>query len=200
VPVSYVERNLNPGEQVVHSTTLHPIIFAGGALLTLFSFVFFTDADLVAIGLVILVLGLLILTAAWLRFAFSEFAVTSSRVVIKVGLVSRRTLELQLSKVEAIAVDQGLLGRVLDYGTLVVGGTGGTKEAFKHIKSPVAFRGAVQHQTELSSRLVVAPALAAGGRGAVDIRQERECPYCAERILAKASRCRFCGQTVTPTV
>jgi len=160
---------------------------------------FFAAADLAAIGGVILLTALVMLGAAWLRFANSEFAVTSSRVVIKVGLISRRTLELQLSKVEAIAVDQDLLARVMDYGTLVVGGTGGTKEAFKYIKAPLAFRGAVQHQTELSNRVVVASAAPMPAAQTAETRQERECPYCAERILAKATRCRFCGQTVTPT-
>src|SRR2546430_405741 len=146
--MSYVERHLNPGERVIHQTTIHPIIFLSSALPALLSLFFFNQANLIGIGVSLVLIALLALGWAWVRYKSSEFAVTSSRVIIKVGILSRRTLELQLSKLEAIAVHQSLLARLWDYGTLVVGGTGGTKETFDYIKAPLAFRRAVQHQTE----------------------------------------------------
>src|SRR5882724_9935541 len=162
--MSYVERHLNPGERVVHRTTVHPVIFLSSVLPAL-------------------LMALAVFGWAWVRYKTSEFAVTSSRVIIKVGILSRRTLELQLSKLEAIAVHQSLLARLWDYGTLVVGGTGGTKEAFNYIKAPLAFRRAVQHQSQ--SEVVATPTPMFEG----NTRQERECPYCAEWILVKATRC-----------
>ena len=93
--MGYVESNLMAGEQVTHWTKLHWTIFVSlKALLTLFI------APLVA-------------------RATSEFAVTNRRVIIKVGLVSRRTVELNLEKVESIGVEQTVLGRMLGYGTIV---------------------------------------------------------------------------------
>ena len=59
------------------------------------------------------------------------------------GLISRRTLEMNLEKVETIKVDQGIFGRILGFGTVTVVGTGGTKEAFKWMAEPLAFRRAV---------------------------------------------------------
>jgi uncharacterized membrane protein YdbT with pleckstrin-like domain len=67
-------------------------------------------------------------------------------VIVKIGFLSRRTIEINLSRVESIQVDQSLLGRVLNYGTIVVIGTGGTKEPFTLIADPLAFRHAVQAQ------------------------------------------------------
>jgi uncharacterized membrane protein YdbT with pleckstrin-like domain len=122
--MGYVEDNLMAGEQVTHRTQLHWTVFVSlKALLTLFI------APLVARGT-------------------SEFAVTNRRVVIKVGLVSRKTVELNLEKVESIGVEQTVLGRILGYGTIVVVGTGGTKEPFRGIADPMGFRRAVNEATE----------------------------------------------------
>ncbi len=122
--MGYVESNLMAGEQVTHRTRLHWTVFVSlKALLTLFI------SPLVA-------------------RATSEFAVTNRRVIIKVGLVSRKTVELNLEKVESIGVEQSVLGRILGYGTIVVVGTGGTKEPFLHIADPMGFRRAVNLATE----------------------------------------------------
>ena len=67
----------------------------------------------------------------------SEFAVTSSRLILKVGLISRYTTELLLTKVETIGVQQGLMGRMLGYGDLTVTGTGGAREVFRRVRDPI---------------------------------------------------------------
>jgi uncharacterized membrane protein YdbT with pleckstrin-like domain len=97
-------------------------------------------------GLLVLAVGVVMLGAAWIRHWTSEFAVTDRRVIIKVGLISRQTIEINMSKVESVEVRQGILARLLNYGTIVVIGTGGTKEPFDMIDEPLAFRRAVQSQ------------------------------------------------------
>jgi uncharacterized membrane protein YdbT with pleckstrin-like domain len=89
-------------------------------------------------------IGLILLVPPWIRSISSEFAVTDKRVLVKVGLVRRHSLELLLQKVEGIGVDQGILGRILGYGTITVSGTGGTREAFRMIARPLEFRRQVQ--------------------------------------------------------
>jgi uncharacterized membrane protein YdbT with pleckstrin-like domain len=112
----YVQQSLSPGEQVVYEAKLHWIIFFSlKALLTLF-------------------------IAPLIEYFTSEFAITNKRVIIKVGLISRRTLEMNLNKIESVNVNQGLLGRMLGYGTIVIVGTGGTKEPFAAISDPLTFR------------------------------------------------------------
>jgi uncharacterized membrane protein YdbT with pleckstrin-like domain len=82
----------------------------------------------------------------------TEMAVTNHRVIIKVGLVGRRTVELLLSKVESIEVKETGLGRMLGYGTIVVIGTGGTPEPFYRVAHPLDFRSKVQQQIEATSQ------------------------------------------------
>jgi len=142
---NYVERNLIAGEQVVYETRIHPIIFlspGGVILLGIGLGVGLSPPG----GLVVLVFGVLMLIAAWIRQWSGEFAVTNKRVVVKVGFISRRTIEINMSKVESVEVNQGIFARLLNYGTIMVIGTGGTKEPFDLIDDPRAFRRAVQSQ------------------------------------------------------
>jgi uncharacterized membrane protein YdbT with pleckstrin-like domain len=113
---SYVQGNLLQGENVVYEAKLHWIIFVSiRAVLTLF-------------------------LAPLIETLTSEFAITNKRIIIKVGFISRKTLEMNLQKIESITVDQTILGRILGYGTIMVIGTGGTKEPFCNIVDPLEFR------------------------------------------------------------
>ncbi len=127
--MGYIEKSLMPGEEVAYRASLHWIVFVSlKALLTLF-------------------------IAPLVQRATSEFAVTNRRVVVKVGLVSRKTIELNLEKVESIGVEQTILGRILDYGTIVIIGTGGTREPFRGIRDPLGFRRAVNQASEARMRV-----------------------------------------------
>jgi len=144
--MSYVDKNLIPNETVVFRTRLHWIIFAWPFLFLIFSGVAFWF-EYKRTGEVLLVITLILFLARYLVYMASEFAVTNKRVIVKVGFLQRRTLELMLTKVEAIAVTQSLLGQLFSCGTITVTGTGGTKEPFANIRSPLQFRRAVQAAT-----------------------------------------------------
>lgn len=144
--MSYVDKTLTPDERVVFRTRLSTVMFVwpillgiAGALLLLppFPAIHWLGGLLL---LVALISGLL----RYVSFTSSEFAVTDKRVIIKVGVLRRRTLELQRSKVEAISVNQSIGGRIFGYGDIVVTGTGGTHEAFHRIGAPLEFSRAVQ--------------------------------------------------------
>ena len=157
--MSYVEKHLAPGEQIVFRTRLHPIVYGSSA--------FFAACVLGIAGLIVarndlpretvrilwlaaVVIAVGSLASPWLRWRTSEFAVTDRRVLVKVGLFAVHTLELMLSKVEAIGVDQSLAGRLLGYGTLRIVGTGGTVEEFERVARPDALREAVVGQAPAS--------------------------------------------------
>ena len=112
----YVDTHLIKDEHIVFETTYHWIIFVSlKAILTLF---------------------LSPLIARWV----DEFAITNRRIVIKTGLIRRNTMEMNLSKIESVNVDQSILGRLLGYGTIHIRGTGGSIETFPYINEPLEFR------------------------------------------------------------
>ncbi len=75
----------------------------------------------------------------------TEFELTNKRLILRTGLLRRRELELLLTQVESIDVDKPLLGRILDYGTVRIVGTGGTSQNIKSLKYPTKIRRAVLH-------------------------------------------------------
>jgi uncharacterized membrane protein YdbT with pleckstrin-like domain len=142
---SYVQSNLIDGETVVYQTGIHPVVYVTPAVM-IFGGIALGSVFNPSVGAVALGLGVLMLAGAWIRQWSSEFDVTNKRVVVKVGFISRRTIEINMSKVESVEVNQDIFGRMLGYGTIVVIGTGGTKEPFDLINDPLAFRRAVQSQ------------------------------------------------------
>ena len=84
----------------------------------------------------------------FIKYSTSEFGLSNKRVLMKVGFIRRNSIEVLLSKVEGIQVNQGILGRVLDYGSIIVSGTGGMNDPFHNITNPMEFRRKVQEQIE----------------------------------------------------
>jgi uncharacterized membrane protein YdbT with pleckstrin-like domain len=210
--MSYVEKHLLPGEEVRYRAHLHRVGFTGAytiagiAGLTMVSLFLFPDTfPRLWVGAGLALVAAAAVGWAEVRYRASEFAVTNKRVVIKIGWIKRRTIETLLSKVESIGVEQGISGRMVNRGTIVVTGTGGTEERFANIADPLEFRRQVQAQVSADedrrgdSLRAGADARAAVAAGPGEARQERECPYCAERILAKAKVCKYCGRDVVPT-
>jgi uncharacterized membrane protein YdbT with pleckstrin-like domain len=146
-----VERHLLPGERVLYKTRLHWVLFAkpvlvvlAGAILAVLLRQVQDPPWLWMIGGALALVGLIWSFVHYVEVMTSEFAVTTSRLIFKVGLISRYTTELLLSKVESIGVQQGLVGRVLNYGDLTVTGTGGAREVFHRVRDPIGFRNHVQ--------------------------------------------------------
>lgn len=143
--MSYVDQNLMNGENVIHRTKIHWSIFIPSILILLVGIVLLSINYL---GYIVIGFGLLNILVVFLNYSSAEFAVTNKRVVIKVGFVKRHSLETLLSKVEGIQVSQGLIGRIFNFGTIAVTGTGGSRERFSRIEKPMEFRKIVQEQIE----------------------------------------------------
>ena len=150
--MSYVDRHLLPGETVSYRTRLHWKVYLLPGFLVLLVLLPLTilalSSDLKILALAPGLAALGVTAFAWLRRRGSEFAVTNKRVIIKLGVLTTRSVELLLPKVEGIAVEQSLAGRLFGYGGIVVTGSGGTKEPFEGIQSPLDFRQAVQAATD----------------------------------------------------
>ena len=135
---SYVEAALIPGEKILYQgrvswwSVWHLLL--GGVLLLVF------------------VVGLVFLIWAWIRVKSTELAITNKRVIAKFGFITRNTMEINIQKVESIQVQQSLMGRMLDYGTLIVSGTGSSHAPIPSISDPMAFRRAFVEAQEGSGR------------------------------------------------
>jgi membrane protein YdbS with pleckstrin-like domain len=197
-----LDDQLLAGERIVYRTRPHWIVFGAplavavagvalGAALQIFV------RDYWYAGAALVGVALLLAIPPTVRYLSSDFAVTDKRVLARMGVLRRQSLETLLSKIEGIGVDQDPWGRLLGYGTLTITGTGGTRESLPGIPRPLEFRRHVQSQiVDLEERRGRDEGSAA--RLAGEPRVERDCPWCAERILSRARVCKHCGREVSP--
>lgn len=165
--MSYVRKHLIEGESIIYETRLHwsvlvvpicvALLFAVTAVLMFASAAnagndqnVVHQAKLIA-GLAFLAVALVFLIRAILQRNATEMTVTNKRVFVKTGLAARRTVELLLSRVESIGVEESAAGRMFGYGKVTIHGTGGTPEVFQKIAHPLEFRTQVQQQIEKTS-------------------------------------------------
>ena len=148
--MSYVERVLQPGEQVRHLSSIHWIVYWPGvavALLAVAAFWFSERRLLTGVWLYTgyaLALGaVVLLVQEWFQSWITEIAVTNRRVIHKKGLIRRQTNEMNTDKVESVQVDQTFLGRMFDYGNVKILGTGEGFETLRTIASPLKLRNSI---------------------------------------------------------
>ena len=148
--MSYVDSVLQPGETVLRRGRLHWMVYLRGLLVLLLAILIIlapvpvqarTAAKWAAY--LIAALSVPLLVHGWYDQWITEIAVTSRRIIYKRGLIRRMTAEMNLDKVESVGVNQSILGRILDYGTIDVRGTGGGIEGVRGIEGPLAFRSAI---------------------------------------------------------
>lgn len=95
-----------------------------------------------------LLIGLIFLAVAAVRVLTTELALTNKRVIAKTGFIRRNSIELRLEKVEGFVVNQSIFGRLFNYGTVLVTGTGGIKTPIPFISHPAEFRKIVNEFIE----------------------------------------------------
>ena len=145
--VSYIDENLLPDEHVVYRAKLHWIILARALVVLVVGVVLLIVLPGVPLaGAVVLLIGILMLVPPFVAYRTTELGVTNKRVIVKMGLIRRRTLELLLRQVEAISVDQSLSGRLLGFGSITLTGTGGVREDFHRVRDPLELRRRIQGQ------------------------------------------------------
>ncbi len=142
--MGYVTNNLMRDEQVIYEGKIHWFIFVPGAVFFFVAiWVFNAMSGTVGGAIVASIAMLLSLSSLANAFIFkisTELAVTTKRVIAKTGFISRKTIELNHSKVESFNVDQSVFGRIFGFGTIVVCGTGGNRTPIPNIDNPLEFR------------------------------------------------------------
>ena len=151
--MSYARSVLQPGETLIAAGRLHWIIYgwaiffliAGTALLVL-EHLYAPQHD-VLITVTALTFGGLFFwffLYGWFVRWITEFAVTNRRVISKRGFIWRETEEMNMDKVETVDIDQPIIGRILNYGSIRITGTGGTNNIeVARIAAPFVLRNAI---------------------------------------------------------
>ena len=146
---SYVDAVLADGEQIVHRAaishwTFFRSYFSGALLIAAGVGVGVSVPNLsgpwMILAAALVVSGIAVVLSAVIRRQTTELVLTDKRIITKRGLVSRETVEMNLSKIESLHVNQGLMGRILDYGDVTMVGTGASLEPLRGIARPLELR------------------------------------------------------------
>ena len=148
--MSYIKNNLNTGEKLKYHSriSIKPIII-NYIFLILFAFVLFyfvNDNDLFTGVFAAIVAFIGYLPFALVAYFGSEFGVSGKRVISKKGIISRNASEMNLSSIESVNVSQSIVGRILNYGSLIISGRGTTAVDFNGIDDPIKIRKLIQNK------------------------------------------------------
>jgi uncharacterized membrane protein YdbT with pleckstrin-like domain len=148
--MSYVERVLQPGEQLRHISSVHWIALWPGAAVAVLAVVAYWYSETRYLPKVwqyaayaLALFAVFLLAKEWYQWWITEIAVTNRRVIYKRGLVRLQTNEMNMDKVESVQVNQSVLGRMFDFGTVKILGTGEGFEALKNIAGPIKLRNCI---------------------------------------------------------
>ena len=152
--MSYLQRVLQPGEQVRHISSIHWIVYWLGvavALLAVVAYWLSETRTLTGIwrytAYALALVAVVLLIQQWFQWWITEIAVTNRRIIYKKGLIRRQTNEMNMDKVESVQIDQSVLGRMLDYGDVTILGTGEGFETLRTIASPIELRNSITGAT-----------------------------------------------------
>src|SRR5690348_13927237 len=135
----YYTKVLQPDENVRVIGRLHWSVYVRGLIVIV-----------LACGVAVLALSGRLPNPDWQRYVgiairrrATEIVVTDRRVIFKRGLLTRHTVEMNVSKIETVDVEQGIGGRMWNYGTLMIRGTGAGFEPLVGVGSPIVIRNAI---------------------------------------------------------
>jgi len=156
VAMSYVKSVLQTNEEILAIGRLHWTIYryailflvVGIALLLLwYKYADSGGWEVIILGAAAVFGALAAVSAlrAWFKRWTTEIAVTNKRIIYKRGFIWRHTAEMNMDKVASVDVDQSILGRILNYGSVHILGTGGAHgiERLDRIAAPIALRNAI---------------------------------------------------------
>lgn len=146
----YIDDILQPGEKLLYSSNLHWVVYwkaivawiVACTLLVLSRTTLEENLILfyLASAAVLALAALYWSVRAWFLRWTTETDVTNLRVVHKTGFITRKTFEISVDKVASVSVDQSIMGRILNYGDVIIENMGDDEQKIETIASPLAFR------------------------------------------------------------
>lgn len=151
--MSYIESALLPGESVVTKAKIHWFIYISPVVITLLGIflcvVSTQDTAIVGVlGVLLAIFGIFRVVKAWLFCYSTELAVTTKRVIAKYGFIRRSTVEIKHDKIESLNVDQSIFGRIFNFGSVYITGSGGSKAPIPFIVNPIEFKKVALDKSE----------------------------------------------------
>jgi Bacterial PH domain len=158
--MGYIQQSLGRDERLIYRAHFHWLYGAAAWTLLLLSVAAALGAGTHDyprwLPWTLIACGVLLFLAIKLPIWAQQIAVTNQRLIHRRGLVRRSTEEMQLRAVEEVRLEQGILGRILGFGRIVVSGTGVEDIRLPALAEPVRLRRKLQEAIAAATRPVAA--------------------------------------------
>jgi membrane protein YdbS with pleckstrin-like domain len=148
--VGYIEQSLGQNETLLYKARFRWLYYAAAwaalilIIILVIWIIFYAAAWVEWVLLSGCIIGLLKLLRSMIPIWTTEIAVTNHRLIVKRGRLSRSTDELQLKAIEQVNFQQGFLGRLFDFGSVDVHGTGVDDLRIPAVAGPLGFLKAIE--------------------------------------------------------
>jgi len=147
--MSFIKNNLKSGENLIfQSSQSIKSLFFWTFIFAIIGFVdFFVRAEknIMIPHQVIIAFVIFSFIKNLIVYLTTEYGITNSRILSKEGLIRRDIEEMNLNSIESINVNQTILARLLNYGTIVISGRGTSKVIFKDIDRVTEIRKLIKN-------------------------------------------------------
>lgn len=124
--MSYVQSTIGKDEKVIYNIYYH------------WSYDILAYLYLIVFG--VLIIGIILFFKMMINKWTTERVLTNKRYIQKTGWISRKTEEISINKIEEVEMFQSILGRILNYGSVNISGTGIGKIKLSLIDDPLTFQ------------------------------------------------------------
>lgn len=127
--------------RIIYFTRLNLIIFFWPIAMLCFAIAVYVNiTQLEDLCMFVALFSLVWIGMTWITYHFSSITIKRKQVILRTGLLVRKTVDIPLSKIETIDIRQSIVGGILRYGTLIITGTGGTRHLINYLDKPLTCR------------------------------------------------------------
>jgi uncharacterized membrane protein YdbT with pleckstrin-like domain len=128
-------------KSIIYYAKLHWVIFLGPLLLLMVALIAGSQIQqLWEASLFIVIFTLFWLGMTWITYYFSSLTIKQKQIILRTGMLVRKTVDIPLNKIESIDIRQTILGSIFGFGSIVIIGTGGTRHVINNLSKPLTCR------------------------------------------------------------
>lgn len=143
--MGYIDKNLRHNEHIIYRSKRHWVVFLWPAIWFIFLIILLSKQDVSSVSNELFVLfAVLPGIVSFINYKTSDIGLTNQRVIFHASFIRRNSFEVSLENIASIHVVQGVVARILGFGSIELLRTNGIRDTFHRVHAPFVFTKKVQ--------------------------------------------------------